>query len=47
VKIVLTARRNEGASNSPSTSRNFKRSRLARLQAVSFRNMYSLQGFDA
>ena len=34
-------------SNVPSGRRNFIRLMLARLHAVSSRNMYSLQGFDA
>src|SRR5712672_438770 len=35
------------ASNTPSGRRNFIRLILARLQAVSSRNMYSEQGFEA
>ncbi len=45
--VVRTAWRNPSTSNSPSARRNFIRLRLARLQAVSSRNMYSEHGFDA
>src|SRR3989338_4409576 len=38
---------NAPGSNSPSSLRNFIRFNEARLQAVSSRNMYSEQGFDA
>ena len=42
--VIATARRKSSTWNSPSSSRNVIRLRLARLQAVSSRNMYSEQG---
>ncbi len=45
--IVRTAFWNSGRSNRPSASRNFIRLIDERLQAVSSRNRYSLQGLDA
>src|SRR3972149_747370 len=44
--VTSTALRNFSTSNDPSSRRNFMRFREARLQAVSSRNIYSLQGFD-
>src|SRR3569623_661 len=38
---------NRSTSNEPSSSRNFIRLMLAKLQAVSSRNMYSEHGFEA
>ena len=44
---VRHAARKASTSNSPSSRTNFMRFRLARLQAVSSRNMYSEQGLEA
>ncbi len=43
---VRQAARKSSTSNWPSSPTNFMRLRLARLQAVSSRNMYSEHGFD-
>ena len=45
--VVRQAARKSSTSNSPSAPTNFIRLRLARLQAVSSRNMYSLHGLLA
>ena len=47
MKKILQAAANRSTSNTPSGLRNFIRLMLARLQAVSSRNMYSEQGLDA
>ena len=44
---ILVAWQKDSMSIFPSASRNFTRFKDARLQAVSSRNMYSEQGFDA
>src|SRR5580692_1566125 len=44
---IAAAARNRSTFKRPSASWNFLRLRLERLQAVSSRNMYSEQGFDA
>src|ERR671918_166252 len=47
VNTTWTACLNEATSKLPSSSRNFRRLRLARLQAELSRCMYSLHGFEA
>src|SRR5487761_1167794 len=47
MKKMRQADWNRSTSNVPSSRRNFIRLTLARLQAVSSRNMYSEQGFEA
>jgi hypothetical protein len=44
---IRQAARKASTSKEPSSRRNFMRLRDARLQAVSSRNMYSEQGFEA
>jgi len=47
MKKIRAAALNRSTSNVPSALRNFIRLMLARLQAVSSRNMYSLHGLEA
>src|SRR5947207_2200288 len=47
VNTTSTACRNAGMSKAPSSARNFSRLRLARLQALLSRCMYSLHGLEA